>query len=199
MSSGPVPIRESPRKPSRGDLAPVGNRSWLEERLGLAGLEQALLGGQMPGGASFWHALGSVAAGLFVLEAVTGIFLSLYYAPSVQTAWGSVAYIQDQLPLGWFLRGLHSFGSSALIVVVGLHLLQVLLFGAYRKPRELNWIIGLGLFGVTVLVRAVGLPPAVGPKGLLGQAGGGDDHRQRAGRRRLPPSRSCKAGARSAT
>ncbi len=152
MNTGPVPIREPPRHASRGGLAPVGNRrSWLEERLGLGGLEKAILGGQMPGGASLWHALGAVAAGLFVLEAVTGVFLSLYYAPSVQTAWGSVAYIQDQLPLGWFVRGLHSFGSSALIVVVGLHLLQVLLFGAYRKPRELNWIIGLGLFGVTVL------------------------------------------------
>ena len=92
----------------------------------------------MPGGASLWHALGSVAAGLFVLEAVTGIFLSLFYAPSVQTAWASVAYIQDQLPLGWFVRGLHSFGSSALIVVAGLHLLQVLVFGAYRRPRELE-------------------------------------------------------------
>jgi ubiquinol-cytochrome c reductase cytochrome b subunit len=156
MNTGPVPILQPRRKPSQAGLAPLGNRGWLEERLGLAGLEEAILGGTMPGGASLWHALGSVAAGLFVLEAVTGIFLSLYYAPSVQTAWGSVAYIQDQLPLGWFVRGLHSFGSSALIVVVGLHLLQVLLFGAYRKPRELNWIIGLGLFGVTVLFALSG-------------------------------------------
>ena len=72
------------------------------------------------------------------------MFLALFYAPSVQTAWASVAYIQDQLPFGWFVRGLHSFGSSALIVVAGLHLLQVLLFGAYRRPRELNWIVGPG-------------------------------------------------------
>jgi ubiquinol-cytochrome c reductase cytochrome b subunit len=156
MNTGPVPILQPPRKQSSGGLAPVGKRSWLEERLGLAELEQAILGGQMPGGASLWHALGSVAAGLFVLEAVTGVFLSLYYAPSVQTAWASVAYIQDQLPLGWFVRGLHSFGSSALIVVMGLHLLQVLLFGAYRKPRELNWIIGLALFGVSALFALSG-------------------------------------------
>jgi ubiquinol-cytochrome c reductase cytochrome b subunit len=155
MNSGPVPILQPARKPT-GGVTPLGKRSWLEERLGLAALEQAILGGQMPGGASLWHALGSVAAGLFVLEAVTGIFLSLYYAPSVQTAWASVAFIQDQLPLGWFVRGLHSFGSSALMVVMALHLLQVLLFGAYRRPRELNWIVGLALFGVSALFALSG-------------------------------------------
>jgi ubiquinol-cytochrome c reductase cytochrome b subunit len=69
----------------------------------------------------------------------------------VTTAWASVAYIQDQMTLGWFVRGLHSFGSSALIVVSGLHLLQVVLFGAYRRPREVNWMVGLALMGVTVL------------------------------------------------
>ena len=71
-------------------------------------------------------------------------------------AWASVAYIQDQLTLGWFVRGLHSFGSSALIVVAGLHLLQVLLFGAYRRPRELNWMVGLALFGVVALFALSG-------------------------------------------
>jgi ubiquinol-cytochrome c reductase cytochrome b subunit len=161
MNTGPLPVLQPlpppgderpPARPARpAQRAQRGWRTWLDERLGLSGLENAILGGQMPGGASFWHALGSVAAGLFVVEAVTGIFLSLFYAPSVQTAWASVAYIQDQLPLGWFVRGLHSFGSSALIIVAGLHLLQVLLFGAYRRPRELNWMIGLGLFALTVL------------------------------------------------
>lgn len=124
--------------------------AWIDERLGLARLKAAFLGGDMPGGASFWHALGAAAAGLFAVEAVTGVFLSLFYAPSAQTAWASVAYVQDQLPWGWFVRGLHGFGSSALIVVAGLHLLQVLLFGACRKPREANWIVGLALFGLTL-------------------------------------------------
>ena len=103
-----------------------------------------------------WHTLGAVAAGLFVLEAVTGILLATVYTPSVTGAWASVAYIQDQLTLGWFVRGLHSFGSSALIVVAGLHLLQVLLFGAYRRPRELNWMVGLALFGVVALFALSG-------------------------------------------
>jgi ubiquinol-cytochrome c reductase cytochrome b subunit len=158
MTSGPVPVLQP--RPSADQSCPVATpptwQAWLEQRLGLAALENAILGGQMPGGASLWHTLGSVAAGLFVVEAVTGIFLALFYAPSVQTAWASVAYIQDQLPLGWFVRGLHSFGSSALVVVAGLHLLQVLLFGAYRRPREMNWILGLALFGLTALFALSG-------------------------------------------
>ena len=151
MSVGPAPAPPSPESPR-----PAGRRAWLEDRLGLAGIESAILGGQMPGGASLWHALGSVAAGLFVLEATTGILLALFYAPSVTSAWASVAYIQDQLPFGWFVRGLHSFGSSALVVVAGLHLLQVLVFGAYRRPRELNWIVGLALFGLTAMFALSG-------------------------------------------
>ncbi|HSS40663.1 MAG TPA: cytochrome b N-terminal domain-containing protein, partial [Polyangia bacterium] len=127
-----------------------GIRSWLDERLGLEQLGAAILGGEMPGGASFWHALGAAAAGLFVVEAISGVFLALFYAPSAQTAWASVAYVQDQLPFGWFVRGLHSFGSSALIVVAGLHFVQALLFGAYRRPRELNWLVGLALFALTM-------------------------------------------------
>jgi ubiquinol-cytochrome c reductase cytochrome b subunit len=130
--------------------------AWLDHRIGFAHLGRMFAGGTVPGGASLWHTLGSAAAFLVVLEAVTGIFLSAYYSPSVGTAWGSVAYIQDQVAMGWFVRGLHSFGSSALIVVTGLHLLQVLLFGAYKAPRELNWIVGLGLLGVVMALALSG-------------------------------------------
>jgi len=133
-----------------------GLRDWLADRIGLDELGNTIRAGQVPGGANLWHTLGSVAAGLFVLEALTGIFLATAYTPSVTGAWASVAYIQDQLTLGWFVRGLHSFGSSALIVIAGLHLLQVLLFGAYRRPRELNWMVGLLLFGVVAVFALSG-------------------------------------------
>jgi ubiquinol-cytochrome c reductase cytochrome b subunit len=131
-------------------------RAWLADRTGAAALHAALVGGTVPGGASLWHTFGSVAAALIVLELCTGLALAAFYAPSVTDAWGSVAYIQDQLPLGWFVRGLHSFGSSALIVVTGVHLLQVVLFGAYRRPRELNWMVGLALMGVVMLFALSG-------------------------------------------
>jgi ubiquinol-cytochrome c reductase cytochrome b subunit len=131
-------------------------RAWLADRSGLDELGKTIRAGQVPGGASLWHTLGSVAAGLFVLEALTGVFLATAYTPSVTGAWASVAFIQDQMALGWFVRGLHSFGSSALIVIAGLHLLQVLLFGAYRRPRELNWMVGLALFGLVAVFALSG-------------------------------------------
>src|SRR6185295_9637821 len=138
-------LDEGARRPSRGRVMPApvkdasrrpGVGGWLENRLGLIQLQRFFVGGSVPGGASLWHTLGMTAALLVGLEIVTGLLLGAFYAPTAAGAWASVAYIQDQLTLGWFVRGLHSFGSSALIVVTGLHLLQVLLFGAYRRPRE---------------------------------------------------------------
>jgi ubiquinol-cytochrome c reductase cytochrome b subunit len=131
-------------------------RAWLADRLGWDQLQDVIAGGSVAGGASLWHTLGSVAAGLFVLEAITGIALATAYAPAANTAWPSVFYIQDQMSMGWFVRGLHSFGSSALILVSGLHLAQVVLFGAYRRPRELNWMLGLAMLGVVVLFALSG-------------------------------------------
>jgi len=153
MSADGTPSAPPPRRPPS---RPPRLRAWLADRLGLEEIARTVAGGQVPGGASFWHTFGSVAAGLFVLEAITGIFLATAYTPSVTGAWASVAYIQDQMSLGWFVRGLHSFGSSALIVIAGVHLLQVLLFGAYRRPRELNWMVGLTLFGVVAVFALSG-------------------------------------------
>lgn len=152
MSADGAPAAPAPRRPAR----PGRVRAWLADRLGLEELAKTIAGGQVPGGASLWHTFGSVAAGLFVLEAITGILLATAYTPSATAAWASVAYIQDQLTLGWFVRGLHSFGSSALIVIAGVHMLQALLFGAYRRPRELNWMVGLLLFGVVAIFALSG-------------------------------------------
>src|SRR5262249_8706303 len=102
------------------------------------------------GGARWAFVFGSVLTFLLVLQAVTGILLACFYAPSTATAWASVAFIQDQVSLGWFVRGLHSYGASAMVVVVGLHLAQVVLYGAYKAPRELNWTVGLGLLGLVL-------------------------------------------------
>jgi ubiquinol-cytochrome c reductase cytochrome b subunit len=156
MSKDPAPSRPASPPPRAAEPRAARVRAWLADRLGLDELGRLFAGAQVPGGASLWHTLGSVAAGLFVLEGVTGLLLATAYTPSVTGAWASVAYIQDQMTLGWFVRGLHSFGSSALIIVAGLHLLQVLLFGAYRRPRELNWMVGLTMFGVVALFALSG-------------------------------------------
>lgn len=117
--------------------------AWLQDRTGIPGALAALMNQPVPGGASLWHALGAASALMVGVEFLTGVLLAFYYAPSAATAWASTAFIQDQLTMGWFVRGLHSFGSVALIVLSGLHMLAMVLLGAYKKPRELNWIVGI--------------------------------------------------------
>ncbi|HUH03382.1 MAG TPA: cytochrome b N-terminal domain-containing protein [Kofleriaceae bacterium] len=115
---------------------------WLDERTGYRGALKVALEEPVPGGASFVYTFGSVLSFILVLQITTGIFLAMYYSPSATDAWASVAYIQDQVTLGWFVRGLHSHGASAMVIIAGLHLLQTAVWGAYKKPREVNWILG---------------------------------------------------------
>lgn len=119
--------------------------------------ERGLSGAGAPatiGGASFAYVFGAVLVFLLVLQAVTGIALAAFYSPSSTDAWASVAYVQDQVALGWFVRGVHYHGASALVIVAGLHLVQTALVGAYKKPRELVWWLGL-LLMVLLLAWAV--------------------------------------------
>lgn len=116
--------------------------------------ERGISGGGAPamiaGGASFAYVFGAVLLFLLVMEAVTGTALAAFYAPSSTDAWGSVAYLQDQASLGWLLRGIHFQGGSAIVIVAGLHLVQTALYGAYKKPRELVWWLGILLMMLTL-------------------------------------------------
>ena len=94
---------------------------------------------------SFAYVAGWVLVMLLVLEAVTGAALAAFYSPSTTDAWASVAYMQDQVSVGWLVRGLHHHGASALVIVSGLHLVQTALWGSYKKPRELVWWLGVVL------------------------------------------------------
>lgn len=109
---------------------------------------------QLAAGASFAYVFGVVLMFLLVVEGATGIALATVYSPSTSDAWASVAYIQDQMPGGWLVRGLHHHGGSAIVIVAGLHLVQTAVAGAYKKPRELVWWLGLGLLAL-VLAWAV--------------------------------------------
>jgi ubiquinol-cytochrome c reductase cytochrome b subunit len=86
----------------------------------------------------------------FVVQAVTGIFLWMAYSPSSQTAYESVFFIQHEMTGGWLLRGLHHFMAQAMVVVMGIHLLQVIVDGAYRAPREVNYWLGLVLMQIVM-------------------------------------------------
>jgi len=119
--------------------------------------ERGLAGGDAPatiGGASFAYVFGSILVFLLVLEAVSGLALAAFYAPSSTDAWASVAYLQDQAALGWLLRGIHFHGASAMVIVAGLHLVQTALHGAYKRPRELVWWLGI-LLMILLLAWAV--------------------------------------------
>jgi ubiquinol-cytochrome c reductase cytochrome b subunit len=129
---------------------------WLDHRTGYRGVMKAALDEPVPGGASFAYTFGSVLTFILILQMTTGIFLAMYYSPSATDAWGSVAYIQDEVTLGWFIRGLHSHGASAMVIVCGLHLLQTAVYGAYKAPRELNWILGVMMLGLILAFALTG-------------------------------------------
>jgi ubiquinol-cytochrome c reductase cytochrome b subunit len=129
---------------------------WLDDRTGYRRALAVALEEPVPGGASFAYVFGSVLTFLLVLQMVTGVLLALYYSPSASDAWGSVAYINDTVTMGWFVRGLHSHGASAMVLVAGLHMFQTALYGAYKKPRELNWIIGVLMLGLILAFALTG-------------------------------------------
>lgn len=131
---------------------------WLDDRTGVRGLVAAALGGEVPGGARLRYVFGWVLLYLFVQQAVLGILLAFYYSPSVSDAWASTAFLNDQVAGGWLIRGLHYHGASLMIVVIVLHFIQVVLTGAYRRPRELNWWSGLALAGLVFAFGFTGYP-----------------------------------------
>lgn len=127
---------------------------WIDNRTGIRGLIRASLFENIPGGARWRYVWGSTLMFTFVVQAITGIVLWMAYSPSAQTAWESVYYIQHEMWGGWILRGIHHYTAQAMTVLLVLHLLQVVIDGAYRAPREFNFWIGLILLQ---LVLAMGL------------------------------------------
>jgi ubiquinol-cytochrome c reductase cytochrome b subunit len=121
---------------------------WLDERTGYRALLSHALDEEIAGGARWAYVFGSALAVVFACQVVTGLLLMATYTPSVTGAWSSVYYIQHEVSNGWFVRGMHHYGAQAMIVVLGMHLLQVALYGAYKKPREVTWWFGLMLLGL---------------------------------------------------
>jgi ubiquinol-cytochrome c reductase cytochrome b subunit len=129
---------------------------FIDSRLQLTGVRRALLNQPIPGGASWVYVFGGVTLFFFLLQLVTGIALAVFYVPSPDHAYESVQYINQQVYLGWFLRRLHHWGASGLIVAVGLHMLQVFLYGAYKPPREFLWVAGVALFVLVLMFAFTG-------------------------------------------
>lgn len=98
---------------------------------------------------NWWYCLGGTPLILFAIQVVTGILLSFYYVPSPASAWDSVRRINEEVPFGWWIRSLHHWGANLMVIAVILHMIRVFFTGAYRKPRELNWLVGTGLLFAT--------------------------------------------------
>src|SRR5512133_2240845 len=123
---------------------------WMEERSGLIGGVRYFLFRKVPGDTNWMQTLGSATLTAFIVQAVTGVILAMFYQPTPEGAYSSIQNITDNVTMGWLVRGMHRWGASVFIILMFLHMGRVFLFGAYKYPRELNWIVG-------VLILATGL------------------------------------------
>ena len=131
---------------------------WLAERVPVSGDQlRELTNEPVPNHMKrWWFCLGGTPAYLFVVQVVTGILLAIYYQPSSQTAYESVRYITQDVNFGWYFRSLHKWAATLMIAAVILHQMRVYFTGAYRRPRELNWMIGMGLLLCSLLLGFTG-------------------------------------------
>jgi menaquinol-cytochrome c reductase cytochrome b subunit len=116
---------------------------WLDERSGLVGGIKYFLFRKVPHDTNWMQTLGSASLTAFLVQLGTGVILAFYYQPSPTTAYDSVVRITEDLTLGWLVRGMHKWGASFFIILMFFHMARVFLFGAYKYPRELNWIVGV--------------------------------------------------------
>jgi ubiquinol-cytochrome c reductase cytochrome b subunit len=126
---------------------------WLELRLGWWGFVRKNLDEPMPPGVGWWQTLGNLLLTLLLFQFVTGVALAMYYSPSPESAYQSTAHINE---VGGMVRGLHIWGSTAIVVVTVLHILRVFFWGSYRKPRELTWVCGVIIFNIILALSFTG-------------------------------------------
>jgi ubiquinol-cytochrome c reductase cytochrome b subunit len=138
--------------PSTGPQSTVVEKvfAFVDERVGLKQLTAKMLNESVPGGSRWAYVFGSILLFIFGMQTVTGVLLMFYYVPTADHAYASTQYIIHDVDYGWFLLSYHFWGSSAMVVCVFAHMSQVFLWGAYKKPRELIWVVGLALFALVM-------------------------------------------------
>ena len=166
----PRSLRPSPPRPQEGngktslkdkvihDGTEAGTTvvDWVDERTSLSGALRWTLFRKVPKGTNWFYTLGSATLFAFLNQAVTGVFLAMYYDPSPTRAYESIRFVTNEAFLGEFVRGMHKWGSSVMVILIFLHMARVFFFGAYKYPRELNWVIGVTLLILTMTMAFTG-------------------------------------------
>jgi menaquinol-cytochrome c reductase cytochrome b subunit len=169
-----LPLPAGLRKPAKpgengngaanGDLGAVDRAKeggadllgWVDERTGGASFLTGMLFRKVPKGTNWYYTLGSATLFAFTVQALTGVFLAMYYTPSATQAYASITHLTNDVFLGEFVRGMHKWGASVMIILVFLHMARTFTFGAYKYPRELNWVIGVVLLILTLVMGLTG-------------------------------------------
>jgi len=128
---------------------------WVDERVDLTPMWRDIADHEVPEHvnpahhfSAFVYCFGGLTFFITVIQILSGMFLTMYYVPDIVNAWESVRYLQNEVAYGQIVRGMHHWGASLVIVMMFLHTLRVFFQGAYKKPRELNWVVGVSIFGV---------------------------------------------------
>ena len=129
---------------------------WVDERTGGSGFLTGMLYRKVPKGTNWFYTLGSATLFAFSIQAITGVFLAMYYTPSPTEAYASITHLTNDVFLGEFVRGMHKWGASVMVILVFLHMGRTFFFGAYKYPRELNWVIGVVLLILTLVMGFTG-------------------------------------------
>jgi len=163
----PIPpgLKPPPKRPSenghgeeRGRLKEAGVSAvdWIDERTALSGGARWMMFRKIPRGTNWFYTLGSATLFAFLSQAVTGVFLAMYYDPNATRAYESIRHLTNDVFMGELVRGMHKWGSTAMVVLIFLHMGRTFFFGAYKYPREMNWVIGVALLILTLFMSFTG-------------------------------------------
>ena len=155
-SSPPPRTSHGERLETQAKEAPVDVVAWVDQRTGASGFLTGMMFRKVPKGTNWFYTLGSATLFAFIVQAVTGVFLAMFYTPSATQAYASISHINNDVPLGQFVHGMHKWGSSVMVILIFIHMGRTFFFGAYKYPRELNWVIGVVLLILTMTMAFTG-------------------------------------------
>jgi menaquinol-cytochrome c reductase cytochrome b subunit len=162
----PKALQPRPQRPGEPEKVPpleqvkeagIGAVDWIDERTSLSGALRWTMFRKVPKGTNWFYTLGSATLFAFLSQAVTGVFLAMYYVPDASGgAYESARHITNDVFLGELVRGMHKWGSTVMVILIFLHMARTFFFGAYKYPRELNWVIGVVLLILTLMLAFTG-------------------------------------------